>query len=86
MRHSIKTLMDAVVHDNREVIIENGGNAADYLMRSTEALDQGWHEFLSDEEVEEYENVSSERREEIREEIRTWVNENYNYNLKSEEE
>lgn len=85
MKASIKTIMDGVVHDNREVIKENGGNVAEYLITDTEAQDQGWLWFMTDEEAEEYENASAERREEIRNDIRNWINENYNYNLRSEE-
>jgi len=85
MKASIKTIMDGVVHDNRQVINENGGNVAEYLITDTEAQDQGWLEFMTDEEAEEYEKASAERREEIRNDIRNWINENYNYNLRSEE-
>lgn len=85
MKASIKTIMDGVVHDNREVIKENGGNVAEYLITDTEAQDQGWLWFMTDEEAEEYENASAERREEMRTDIRNWINENYNYTLRSEE-
>ena len=81
MKASIKTIFDSVAHDNREYIKENGGNVAEYILSSTEASDQPWLEFLTDEEIEEYENATAERREEIREEIRAFINDNYNYNV-----
>lgn len=84
MKTSIKTLLDSYVSDNNSLILENGGNVAEYILADTEAQDQGWLWFLGDDEISEYENASSERRHEIRNEIRNFVNENYNYNLRSE--
>lgn len=84
MKTSIKTSLDLYVSDNSSFILENGGNAAEYILADTESQDQGWLWFLSDEEISEYENASSDRRQEIEDEIRNFVNENYSYNLRSE--
>lgn len=82
MKNSIKTFLDAYVHDNAQFIKENNCNAAQYIIASAETADQGWHYFLSDEEIETYESSTVEQREAVREEIRAYVNKNYNYNLK----
>jgi len=80
MKDSIATMLDSLVHDNREHIKENGGNAAEYIMTDTEAQDQGWLWFLDDEEIEEFENDSM-RRDELKREITEYVRRNYNYNI-----
>ena len=80
MKNSIATMLDSFVHDNREYIKENGGNAAEYIMTDTKAQDQGWLWFLSDEEIEEFEN-DSVRRKELIQEITEYVNENYDYDV-----
>lgn len=84
MKHSIKTIYDCVVSDNAEFIKENGGNAAEYILSNAENAEFGWFEFLTDEEIAEFESATSERREEIKDEIRAFVNENYDYNLLAE--
>lgn len=78
MKTTIETLLDGFVHDNQEYIKENGGNAAEYIMADTIAQDHGWLWFLSDEEIEEFENNPA-RRKELKEEIADYVNSNYNY-------
>ena len=85
MKNSIKSYLDAVVHDNAEIIKENAGNAAEHILNNCENLEFGWFEFLTEDEIHEYETASGERREEIRDEIRAFVNENYNYNLLADE-
>jgi len=85
MKNSIKSYLDAVVHDNAEIIKENGGNAAEHILNNCENLEFGWFEILTEDEIHEYETASGERREEIRAEIRAFVNENYNYNLLADE-
>lgn len=84
MKSSIQSLLDAYVHGNAEYIKENGGNVAEYILNTSEAEDQGWHWFLSDEEIEEYES-NPERRAELIVHIRSYVNKNYNYNILADE-
>ena len=84
MKNSIQTLLDAYVHDNAVHIKENGGNVAEYILSTSEAEDQGWLWFLSNEEIEEYES-NPERRVELIAQIRAFVNEIYNYNILAEE-
>ena len=83
MRNSIETFLNAFVSDNAEFIKENGGNVAEYIMTTTESEENGWLWFLTGEEIEEFEN-NSERKAELIEQIRAYVNENYNYNLMAE--
>lgn len=80
MKNSIATMLDSFVHDNASYIKENGGNAAEYILTDTDAHDQGYLWFLSDEEIEEFENNKEKRAEHIKE-IREYVNENYNYEV-----
>lgn len=80
MKNSIKTLLDSYVYDNASYIKENGGNAAEYIIVDTETQNQGWLWFLSDEEIEEFENDKEKRVAHIQE-IRKYVNENYNYEV-----
>lgn len=84
MKNAINTLIEMVISDSKEFIIQNGGNVAEYLIADAESADQGWLWFLSDEEIEEFENGSSERRSEIISEIQNFINSNYDYNLVDE--
>lgn len=81
MKNSIKTYTDAVVYDNKEYIIKNGGDVAEYLLANAENLEFGWFFYLSSEEILEYEDSNSNKIEEIRNEIKDFINDNYNYNI-----
>lgn len=80
MKTYIKTLLDSFVFDNEKSIIENGGNVAEYIIAETRAQDQGWLWFLSEEEIEEFENNPTRRKKHIGE-ITKFVNDNYDYLL-----
>lgn len=77
MKNSANQLTKAYIHDNKQFI---EGNVAEYLMLNIEAV-SNYNEYLSDEEIEEYENASNERKAEIENEIETWINENFNYDI-----
>lgn len=81
MKSSINTLIEMVISDSKNFIIENGGNVADHLIASLNATDQGEYWYLSDEEAEEYEKASQERKAEIYASIESFLNKNYNYNI-----
>ncbi len=83
MKNSINTHLDAFVHDNAEAIKESGKTAAEYILDDTEAEDQGWLWFLSEEEIEEFENDKEKRAEHIQT-IKDYVNENYSYKVECE--
>lgn len=78
MKNSIKTMIDSLVHDNASFIKENGGNVAEWILLNDEAEDQGYLWYLTDEEITDFENGNSEK---YINEIRNYVNENYNYKL-----
>lgn len=78
MKNSIKTLLDAYVHDNADFIKDSGYTVAEFILADTEAEDHGWYWFLTDSEIEEFEN-SKEARERHINEIKEFVTENYNY-------
>jgi hypothetical protein len=80
MKNSIATLLNSYVSDSSEYIKANGGNAAEYILEDTEACDNGWLWFLSDEEIEEFEKDSN-RASELIAEIIEYVNANYNYDV-----
>lgn len=80
MKNSIGTLLDSYVSDNSSFIAQNEETAAEYILRDTEAWECGWHWFLSDEEIEEFENDSA-RAEELVQEIKNYVNSNYDYEI-----
>jgi hypothetical protein len=80
MKSSISTILDSYVDDNSSCIIENGGNAAEYILANTEAQDQGWFWFLSDEEIETFES-DLEARLKMIQEIKDYINTNYSYEV-----
>jgi len=80
MKNHIKTLLDSFVHDNEENIKQSGKTAAEYILEDTEAEDQGWLWFLSEAEIEEFENDKAKKADHIQT-VKAYVNENYNYKL-----
>jgi hypothetical protein len=83
MKNAIETLLNAYVSDNAAYIKENaGGNVAEYILSSAAKMENGWLWFLTGEEIEDFE-ANSERKAELVEQITTYVNEHYNYNLKN---
>lgn len=81
MKHNIASLIEMVISESKQYIIDNGGNVAQYLEQSAESEEFGWYFYLTDEEVTEYERADADRREEIREDIRNFIQENYDYNI-----
>jgi hypothetical protein len=59
------------------------GNVAEYLILNTQSEDQGYQSWLSDEEIEEYENANSERRQEIRNEIEKFIKEHFDIDVEN---
>ena len=78
MKTTINALLNAYVHDNAQNIKEDGRTIAEYILAETEAEDHGWYWFLKYSEIEEFEN-SNEARERHINEIKEFVNANYNY-------
>jgi hypothetical protein len=77
MKHSANQLTRAYIHDNKQFI---NGNIAEHLMLNIEAV-SNYNEYLSDEEIEEYENASPDRKAEIENEIEAWIKENFDYDI-----
>jgi hypothetical protein len=77
MKHSAEQLTRAYIHDNKQFI---NGNIAEHLMLNIEAV-SNYNEYLSDEEFEEYENASPERKSEIENEIEGWIKEKFDYDI-----
>lgn len=76
MKSSIETMLNAYVYDNASYIKENGGNVAEYILRDANAMDQGWLWFLSENEIEDFENGNDAK---YIAEITDYVNNNYDY-------
>ena len=74
MKHNIKQLTDMHVSDSKQHII---GDVAEHLILEAKSMDNGWFFFMSDEEGEEYEQATAERRAEMQDEIEEWIIENY---------
>lgn len=85
MKTNIKTLLDGFVYDNKENIIDNGGNVASFILADAAELENGYFWFLTESEITEFENDLT-RRAELKEEIISYVQENYNYNLKAQQQ
>ena len=79
MKHSIKSMMDAVVSDNKGYIKENGGNVAEWILLNDESENNGWLWYLTDDEISDFESGNSQK---YITEIRDFVIENYNYKIK----
>ena len=77
MKTSAMQLTKAYIHDNKQFIV---GNVAEHLMLTIEAV-SNYSEYLSDEETEEYENASFERKAEIEAEIESWIKDNFNLDI-----
>lgn len=77
MKNSALQLTKAYVKDFQNVI---EGNVAEHLMLNLKAV-SCYNEYLSDDEVEEYNNASTERQSEIEEEIKKWINDNFNFDI-----
>ncbi|MDD4515384.1 hypothetical protein [Massilibacteroides sp.] len=77
MKNSAGQLTRAYINDNKQFI---EGNIAEHLMLNLEAV-SCYNEYLSDEEIEEYENASMERKAEIEAEIENWINYNFNFDI-----
>ena len=71
-------------YTNQAVVDSKGfieGNVAEYLILSTQSENFEYRFYLSDEEYDEYEKASNERRQEIRDEVDNWIRENFNFNI-----
>jgi len=81
MKHSIETLLNAVVNDNYNYIKESEGTIADWLLLNTREEEYGYYFFLTNDEIEEFENNKT-RKNELIEEVESYVIENFAYLLK----
>lgn len=85
MKTCIETMLKSYIYDNRSFIVENGGNVAEYILADTESYENGWLWFLSDEEIEIFE-LDRDARQQMIQEIKDYVNSNYNYEVTEDEE
>jgi len=61
---------------------ESDMNIAEYLILTAKAEDTGYFSYLTDEEIEEFEN-DSQRRDELEQEVETFINENFNFSFEN---
>lgn len=78
MKNSALQLTRQYVNDSTEYI---DGNVAEHLILNVQSADQGYLEYLSEDEIEEYEYATPERRAEIQDEIENWINDNFNLDI-----
>ena len=57
------------------------GNVAEHLILNVQSEDQGYQSYLTDDEIENYESSSSEKRAETRNEIEAWITDNFNFDV-----
>lgn len=81
MKNNIKQLIGQVINDNRQYIIDFGGNVYQYLHADYANSDQGQNWYLTDSEIEEWERGSEEIREKYINQI-TELIEQYDYQIK----
>lgn len=72
MKHQMQTLMDGYSNDNAEYIAQAEQTVAEHVIATCEATDWNW--FFSEEELEK--GITAE----MIEEVRVWLECNYNYN------
>lgn len=80
MKKSIHSLVEQISLDNMNYISDNYDSIADYIIHNAENSDQGWKEYLSEDEITEYENdpiIASK----LIKNVTNYLNENFNYKL-----
>lgn len=77
MKPAILQLTKQYVQDSRQY---NEGNIAEFLLLGAESVDNGYFFYLTDDEIEEYEN-NSERRIELETEIKDWIKNNFDFDF-----
>ena len=78
MKNSALQFTRQYVNESTEYI---DGNVAEHLILNVQSADQGYLEYLSEDEIEEYENATPERRAEIQNEIENWINDNFDFDV-----
>lgn len=73
MKKSIDTYVQSIAHDNEQYINENAITVAEYIINSAEN-GTGYYEFFDDSELE-----GNEPSEEQVDELKDYLNSNYNY-------
>ena len=77
MKNSASQLTRAYIHDNKQF---REGNIAEHLMLNLDGV-SCYYEYLTEEEIEEYDNAPSARKAEMEEEIKNWINDNFDFDI-----
>ena len=77
MKTTAEELTKAYISDNREYI---DGNVAEHLKLCLNQ-DSDYCEYLSDDEIDEYFEANLDKKQEIREEIENWIDENFDFDI-----
>jgi hypothetical protein len=77
MKNSVLQFTKQAVNDNKQYI---DGNVAEHLILTTQSLEHGYFEYLTEEEIEEFEN-NSKRRAELETEVEKFINDNFNFDI-----
>ena len=73
MKHNIKQLTDMHVTDSKQHIT---GDVAEHLINEAQNMENGYYFYLTDEEIEQFEN-DEEMKEDLICEVEQWIAENY---------
>lgn len=76
MKATAKQLAEQYVRDNKYNI---QGNVAEHLINNARNAENGYYEYLTDEEITEYEGASQDRRRSIQVEIEQLLTRHFNY-------
>ena len=61
---------------------DSDSNVAEYLILTAEAEENGYYSYLTEEEIDEFEN-DSKRREELETEVETFINDNFDFDFEN---
>ena len=78
MKNSVKQYTRQVIEDNKEFI---EGNIAEYLLEEAQNSENGYQWYLSGDESVEYDEANLDKVFEIQNEIKEFINSNFNYDI-----
>jgi len=78
MKTNALQLTEAYVADNKQYI---NGNVSEHLIMDAQSAEFGYHWYITDEEIEELERGSSERKVEIKLEVENFIKNNFDFDI-----
>jgi len=81
MKNNSLTLINMHVNDSKQYI---ESNVAEHLINEIRSLEFGYYSYMTENEIDEYEKATNDRREAMRQEIEDFINENFNYEIEKQ--